>query len=89
MFDVEQIVDLLRSDGAIDIFVAELPEDLRYAEHLVIVTGRSGRHRKALAQLVRRVYKKKRVSSDLIPRIEGDHADGTNVDWIAMDLGMC
>jgi ribosomal silencing factor RsfS len=88
VFDVKQLVDLLESDGALNTFVVKLPEELRYAEHLVIVTGRSGRHRHALAQLVRRIYKKKRLSTDQIPRIEGDHVNGTNLDWIAMDLGM-
>lgn len=87
VFDVQQLVDLLQSDGALDVFVAKLPEDIKYAEHIVVVTGRSGRHRKALAQLVRRVFKKKRLPTDQIPRIEGDHLNGTSLDWVAMDLG--
>jgi ribosomal silencing factor RsfS len=88
VFDVEQLVDLLQSEGAVDLCVIKLPIELKYAEHLVIVTGRSARHRKALAQLVRRVFKKKSLPSEHIPRIEGAHSDGTNFDWLAMDLGI-
>ncbi|KAF4518032.1 hypothetical protein B566_EDAN009265 [Ephemera danica] len=87
VFDAEQLVELLQCDGALDVCVIKLPVELKYAEHLVIVTGRSARHRKALAQLVRRVYKKKCLQTESIPRIEGAHADGTNFDWLAMDLG--
>jgi ribosomal silencing factor RsfS len=86
VFDVEQIVDLLHSEGAIDTFVCEIPKELCYADHIVIVTGRSVRHRLALAQLVRKVFKKKMRKTDMVPRIEGD-GTANQADWLAMDLG--
>lgn len=38
----------------------------------------------ALAEIVRKVFKKKRKSTDILPRIEGE----TSSDWMALDLGM-
>lgn len=38
----------------------------------------------ALAEIVRKVFKKKRKSTDILPRIEGE----TSSDWMALDLGI-
>ncbi|CAB3371579.1 Hypothetical predicted protein [Cloeon dipterum] len=86
VFDIEHLVDVLHSEGAIDLFVCQVPDELCYADQIVIVTGRSVRHRISLAQLVRRVFKKKRNSSDILPRVEGT-TNGGQADWLAMDLG--
>ncbi|XP_059484952.1 uncharacterized protein LOC132202201 [Neocloeon triangulifer] len=86
VYDIEQLVDVLHSEGAIDLFVCKIPEELCYADHIAIITGRSVRHRIALAQLVRRVYKRKRNTNDIVPRIEGE-ADSGKAEWLAMDLG--
>lgn len=85
VYDIEDLVDLLRRDKAEDIFVATLPPQANYVDYIVIVTGRSRKHMSALADIVRRVYKKKRLPSDVIPRIEGENS----TDWMALDLGMC
>lgn len=50
---------------------------------MVVVTGRSYRHMISIASFVRRVYKKKRKETDILPKIEGDKS----CDWIALDLG--
>jgi len=86
VYDIEQLVDLLHTEGAIDMFVCEIPKELCYADQIVIITGRSVRHRLALAALVRKVFKHKRHPSDDLPRIEGDGTPG-QADWLAMDLG--
>lgn len=48
-----------------------------------MVSARSKRHIRALAEFVRKVYKKKCHKNDYIPRIEGKDSE----EWIALDLG--
>lgn len=50
---------------------------------MVVITARSHRHMKAMAEFVRKMYKIKRRKGDLIPKIEGKNSE----DWLAMDLG--
>lgn len=50
---------------------------------MVVITARSHRHMKAMAEFVRKMFKVKMGTGDLIPRIEGKNSD----EWMAMDLG--
>lgn len=50
---------------------------------MCIVTARSKRHMNAMAEFIRKVYKMKRNSDDILPKIEGESSN----NWIAMDLG--
>ncbi|XP_020807635.1 uncharacterized protein LOC110183652 [Drosophila serrata] len=83
VFDVEDLVELLRKENVDDIFVCYVPEELKYVDHLVVCSGRSYRHMLSTAEFVRRMFKIKRNKSDILPRIEGDKSR----DWMAMDLG--
>lgn len=83
VFDIEDLVELLRKDKAQNIFVTKVPKELGYVDYLVVVTGRSPRHMTALATFVRKAYKLKRHETDLIPKIEGAKSN----DWMALDLG--
>ncbi|XP_046676140.1 uncharacterized protein LOC124364595 [Homalodisca vitripennis] len=83
VYDIEDLVELLRRDKAEDIFVAKLPAAANYVDHIVVVNGRSKRHMTGMAERVRRVFKKKRMSSDILPRIEGEGSS----HWMALDLG--
>ncbi|XP_017063425.1 uncharacterized protein LOC108102775 [Drosophila eugracilis] len=83
VFDVEDLVELLRKENVDDIFVCYVPENLKYVDHLVVCSGRSYRHMLSTAEFVRRMFKIKRSKGDILPRIEG----GTSRDWMAMDLG--
>ncbi|GLH00535.1 Uncharacterized protein GBIM_06885 [Gryllus bimaculatus] len=83
VFDIEHLVDLLQQEQAQHIFVLKIPEEVRYVNYLVIVSGKSVRHMIALAEFVKLVYKKKRNDSDRIPKVEGEDSS----HWIAMDLG--
>lgn len=84
MYDIEDLVEVLRRENALNIFVVTVPPGLKYVDYICIVSGRSYRHMLAIAQFVRRLYKKKRNSSDIIPKIEGENSK----EWIAMDLGL-
>lgn len=77
------MVEVLKRDNAIDIVVCRVPAQLKYVDYLCVITARSPRHMKAIAEFVRKMYKLKRVKSDLIPRLEGKNSD----DWVALDMG--
>ncbi|CAH2066369.1 unnamed protein product, partial [Iphiclides podalirius] len=83
VFDIEDLVDLLQRENSKNIFVASVPKEINYVQYICVVSSRSKRHIKALAEFVRKVYKKKCYQSDQIPRIEGKDSD----DWMALDLG--
>ncbi|KAM3962724.1 ribosomal silencing factor RsfS-like protein, 312 [Aphomia sociella] len=83
VFEIEDLVDLLQRENSKDIFVVTVPPEIRYVSYICIVSGRSKRHIQALAQFVRKVYKKKCYSNDPIPRVEGKDSD----EWMALDLG--
>ncbi|XP_023164116.1 mitochondrial assembly of ribosomal large subunit protein 1 [Drosophila hydei] len=83
VFDVEDLVELLRKENVDDIFVCYVPEELKYVDHLVVCSARSYRHMLATAEFVRRMFKIKRSKGDILPRIEGEKSR----DWMAMDLG--
>lgn len=61
-----------------------MASELSYADYIVIVTGRSNKHMKALASFVRKVYKLKKHKTDIFVKIEGKNSK----DWIALDLGI-
>ncbi|XP_049831051.1 uncharacterized protein LOC126272313 [Schistocerca gregaria] len=83
VFEVEELVSILRRENMLDIFVVSVPPEIKYVNYMVIVTGKSPRHMYATAEFIRRVFKKKRHPHDRIPEIEGKDSK----DWIAMDLG--
>ncbi len=83
VFEIEDLVDVLRRENAEDIFVCTVPKELKYVDYMCVVTGRSQRHRIALAQLVRKLFKIKRHSDDVLPKIEGEQSK----TWMAIDLG--
>ncbi|XP_068621466.1 uncharacterized protein [Battus philenor] len=83
VFEIKDLVDLLHRENSKNIFVASVPKEINYVEYICVVSGRSKRHIKALAEFVRKVYKKKCYKSDKIPRIEGKDSD----EWMALDLG--
>lgn len=83
VFEIEDLVDVLRRENAEDIFVCTVPKNLKYVDYMCVVTGRSHRHRTALAQFVRKLFKIKRHRGDVLPKIEGERSKM----WMAMDLG--
>lgn len=83
VYEIEDLLDVLKKDNAKDIFVASVPREFSYVDYIVVVTGKTQRHMLALATFVRKVYKLKMHSGDTIPKIEGERSK----DWIALDLG--
>lgn len=83
VFEIEDLVDVLRKEGARDLCVIKMPADLKYVDYFCLVDGFSYRHMVGMANFVRKCYKMKRNSGEKIPKIEGE----TSKDWIAMDMG--
>uniref|UniRef100_A0A336MYU8 Mitochondrial assembly of ribosomal large subunit protein 1 n=1 Tax=Culicoides sonorensis TaxID=179676 RepID=A0A336MYU8_CULSO len=83
VFEIEEIVKILRKENGIDICVCKVPSELKYVDYIGVVTGRSHRHMIGMAEYIRRIFKLKRHKGDVLPRIEG--ANGR--DWMAIDLG--
>ncbi|XP_044753101.1 uncharacterized protein K12H4.2 [Coccinella septempunctata] len=83
VFEIEDLVDVLRRENALDIFVAKIPEGINYADFICVVSVKSSRHMHAVSQFVRRVYKMKKNKNDIVPKLEG----ASSKDWQALDLG--
>lgn len=83
VFEIDDLVKVLKKDNAIDVCVCQVPKELKYVDYICCVTGRNVRHMKGMAEYVRKVFKHKRHKGDVIPKIEGVNSN----DWIAMDLG--
>uniref|UniRef100_A0A034W626 Mitochondrial assembly of ribosomal large subunit protein 1 n=1 Tax=Bactrocera dorsalis TaxID=27457 RepID=A0A034W626_BACDO len=83
VYDVEDLVDVLRKENAEDVFVCSVPKDLKYVDYMVVCSGRSYRHMLAIAEFVRRIYKVKRTKGEILPKIEGENSR----QWMALDLG--
>jgi ribosome silencing factor RsfS/YbeB/iojap len=77
------LVDILKKENARKLCVIKIPRELKYVDYFCIVNGISYRHMIGMAQFVRKCYKLKRRSGDIIPKIEGEQSK----DWICMDLG--
>lgn len=83
VFDIDDLVTVLRAENAKDICVIELPEHLRLADYMVIVSGISFRHCRAITSAIQWIYKKKKYNKDHFLKVEGLNSK----DWLAFDLG--
>lgn len=83
VFDVEQLVDLLRVEKMKDIAVIYVPPHLRYTDFLVLANATSSRHLKAVIEIVNKVYKLKKGPKDRFLSLDDCKAD----DWVVLDMG--
>ncbi|CAM4815721.1 unnamed protein product [Rotaria magnacalcarata] len=83
VFDLDDIVQLLRDERMKDICVIEIPPEQQYARYLILATAFSGRHLTSTSEYVNKLYKAKKKSSD--PYLSSNCRDGSR--WHAMDMG--
>ncbi|CAF0901372.1 unnamed protein product [Adineta steineri] len=83
VFDLEDILQILRDERMRDICVIEIPPEQQYAHYLIIATAFSARHLKNTSEYINKLYKAKKKSND--PYLSSDCRDGTR--WHAMDMG--
>ncbi|XP_008283934.1 mitochondrial assembly of ribosomal large subunit protein 1 [Stegastes partitus] len=82
-FDLDVVVSLLRQENAVDICVIKIPEHIKYAEYLIVVSGMSPRHIRAMALYAVKVYKFLKKKGDPHVKTEGKDAE----DWMCVDFG--
>ncbi|CAF4018853.1 unnamed protein product [Rotaria sordida] len=83
VFDLDDIVQILRDERMKDICVIEIPPEQQYARYLVLATAVSARHLKSASEYINKLYKAKKKPSD--PYLSNECRDGTK--WHAMDMG--
>lgn len=83
VFDIDDLVEVLKRENSGNIFVAIVPKEIKYVDYICIVSGKSQRHMQAIAQFVRKIFKEKRNKNDIVPNLEGE----SSKDWMALDLG--
>ncbi len=57
MFDVGDVVKLLKEDNAVDVCVIQVPKELKYVDYMVIATGKSTRQLKAMAEYIKKIVR--------------------------------
>ncbi|XP_077088728.1 mitochondrial assembly of ribosomal large subunit protein 1 [Siphateles boraxobius] len=82
-FDVGLLVSVLRQENASDICVIRVSPELRYTDHMIIVSGSSPRHLSAMAECVLKSFKFLRKNEERHVRLEGRDCD----DWKCIDFG--
>ncbi|XP_066539271.1 mitochondrial assembly of ribosomal large subunit protein 1 [Hoplias malabaricus] len=82
-FNLDVMVSLLRQENAEDICVIKVPEELKYSDYFIVVSGSSSRHLKAMALYAIKVYKFMKRDCDPHVHLEGKDAE----DWMCIDFG--
>uniref|UniRef100_A0A4W5L033 Mitochondrial assembly of ribosomal large subunit protein 1 n=1 Tax=Hucho hucho TaxID=62062 RepID=A0A4W5L033_9TELE len=82
-FNIDLLVSLLRQENAADICVIKVPEDIKYTDYFIVVSGSSSRHLRAMALYAIKVYKSMKKDGDPHAKIEGKDAE----DWMCIDFG--
>lgn len=83
VFEVEELVNILREEKLSDIAVITVPKEMTYADYLVLATAISPRQAKAVTEFLRKLYKRKKDSTDPTLFIEGQES----ADWKVLDMG--
>uniref|UniRef100_T1IN47 Mitochondrial assembly of ribosomal large subunit protein 1 n=1 Tax=Strigamia maritima TaxID=126957 RepID=T1IN47_STRMM len=84
VYDVDDLVDVLRLEKAKDICVIRVSKELRYADYLVLASAISPRHAIAMSEFLRKLHKRKKHESDPYVDIVGKK---TCHEWKTMDFG--
>ncbi|KAK7886233.1 hypothetical protein WMY93_025854 [Mugilogobius chulae] len=82
-FTLDVLVALLKQENALDLCVVKVPEQISYAQYMIVVSGYSTRHLKAMALYAIKVYKYLKKNHDAHVKIEGKNAE----DWMCIDFG--
>jgi len=83
VFDLDEIVEVLRREKAKDVCSIEMPQEMSYADYIVLCTPMGSRHSNAICETIYTLYKKKRSKSDPQAIVRPQK----NVDWAVCDLG--
>ena len=82
-FNIDLIVKVLRNEKIQNVCVIRLPEDINYAEYMVIATCLSEKHLNSAFQTINRKYKNYKDDGDIYFKKK----QGKENKWCAMDTG--
>lgn len=82
-FSLDVLVSLLRQENAVDICVIKVPEQIKYTDYFIVVSGVSTRHLRAMALYAIKVYKFLKKKGEPSVKIEGKDTE----DWMCIDFG--
>ena len=89
VFDVEDLVEALRTEQSADISVVRVPPHAHYCDFLVLATSKSLRHMDAVLAFVRKLYKLKRRPED--PHLPATVGEASRTQkkssWQVLDMG--
>lgn len=85
VFDIEDLVQALRSEKLAEISVIRVPEHAHYCDYLVMATTKSRKHMNAVIQLIRKLYKLKKRETD--KHLEQAVGERTDSNWRIIDMG--
>uniref|UniRef100_A0A090XDE1 Mitochondrial assembly of ribosomal large subunit protein 1 n=1 Tax=Ixodes ricinus TaxID=34613 RepID=A0A090XDE1_IXORI len=83
VFEVEELVEVLRDEKLTDIAVIAVPEEMVYTDYLVLCTAVSPRHSRGVAEFLKKLYKRKKDKTDPTLFIEGEQCP----EWKVLDMG--
>lgn len=84
VFDIDDLVVQLQKENARDICVIHVPPSIQYANYIVVCSGLSVRHLRAISENLSTQYKQQRWKEDPDHvRIEGENSN----EWKAIDFG--
>ncbi|KAG8179102.1 hypothetical protein JTE90_005458 [Oedothorax gibbosus] len=83
VFDIDEMVEVLRKEKLMDIAVISVPKELHYTDFLVLATARSPRHSDAVAEHLIKLHKMKKHRKDPFVQFEGEKKS----NWKALDMG--
>ncbi|XP_014892306.1 mitochondrial assembly of ribosomal large subunit protein 1 [Poecilia latipinna] len=83
VFTLDVLTSLLRQENAVDLCVIKVPDHIQYADYLIVVSGVSPRHIRAMALYAIKVFKFMRKHGEPHAKIEGKDAE----DWMCVDFG--
>jgi len=84
VFDIEELVEVLKAEKILDVAVITIPASRQYADYMVVGTARNTRHLRTVSSLIVSLFKKKRLPEDVVPKREGEL--DTNTGWTALDM---
>ncbi|GAU96500.1 hypothetical protein RvY_07935 [Ramazzottius varieornatus] len=84
VIDIHELVDVLQQENAVDLCVVSIPPEVKFADYMVVVCGKSSRQLMGMAKFVSRYYKAKKNVKD--PFLNSSIANW-KTNWIVLDLG--
>lgn len=83
VYDIDDLVTVLRKENLHDICVIQVPVSFHYADYLVLATAKSPRQCHAVMEFIIKLYKKKKNKKDPFVKCEGK----TVATWKVLDMG--